>query len=84
MNNDTLVYKKEILFTEYDDRPNPLKNKFYILGAFYRAFSKNNYVKVSINEYDWIDGVFVKNQIFSFTVPFQYTAEGYPVYGDYQ
>ncbi|UMY67002.1 MULTISPECIES: hypothetical protein [unclassified Flavobacterium] len=35
--------KREWLFTDYDTSPNLLKGKFYIEGAFFAAFSNNNY-----------------------------------------
>ncbi len=79
-----LAYKKEILFSEFDQSPNPLKNKFYILGAFYRAFSNNNYRKYQINEYGMVDGEFIQTSSYSFSMPFAYTSAGNPVYGDYE
>lgn len=79
-----LAYKKELLFIDYDDKPNTLKNKFYILGAFYRAFSKNNYTKYQLNEYRMVDGEFIQTSSYSFSMPIAYTSNGYPAYGDYK
>lgn len=79
-----LTYKKELLFIDYDDKPNTLKNKFYIPGAFYRAFSKNNYTKYQLNEYRMVDGEFIQTSSYGFSMPIAYTSNGYPKYGDYK
>jgi|GEM_PF-2342762 len=39
------VGKREWLFKNYDTSPNLLKGKFYIEGAFFAAFSNNNYTR---------------------------------------
>lgn len=44
--SDMLYGKYEIIFSEFDNLPNLLEGKFYIDGAFFKAFSKNNYHKV--------------------------------------
>ncbi|MBD3583523.1 hypothetical protein [Flavobacterium selenitireducens] len=35
------VYTTNLLYSNYDDTPNPLKGHFAIEGAFYAAFSNN-------------------------------------------
>lgn len=49
--SDILYAKHEIIFSEFDDLPNLLQGLFYIDGAFFKAFSKNNYHKVSHDYY---------------------------------
>lgn len=46
-----LFGKFEIIFSEFDDLPNPLEGKFFIDGAFFKAFSKNNYNKLERFQY---------------------------------
>jgi len=36
-----IMYTKNLLFSEYDNTPNPLRGMFHIEGAFYAAFSNN-------------------------------------------
>jgi hypothetical protein len=77
--------RKEILFQEYDNKPNPLKNKYYVRGAFFRSFSTNNYKSYTVNEYyQSSEGELVLGNSFSFSMPILYDAEGYPMFGDYE
>lgn len=57
--NGQLIGKKEYLFSDYDNTENLLKGKFYINGAFYKAFSNNNYRKVINNTYKFDNNQFV-------------------------
>jgi hypothetical protein len=50
---DTLIGKFEIIFSEYDDLPNLLEGKFFLDGAFFKAFSKNNYHKIGHVQYSF-------------------------------
>ena len=80
-----LYSKKEILFEGFDNKPNPFKNMYYVTGAFFRAFSENNYQKVTVTEYSFLlDGTFGINSTWWFTMPFDYNADGYPKFGDYE
>ena len=80
-----VMSKEEILFQGYDDNPNPFRNLFFISGAFYRAFSKNNYTSYTINQYDFlIDGTFGISDSYWYTLPIRYNADNYPMFGDYQ
>ncbi|MBN2772777.1 MAG: hypothetical protein JXR31_00920 [Prolixibacteraceae bacterium] len=83
--NDELIYRKEILFQKFDKNPNPLKNKYYILGVFFRAFSENNYEEFTINEYGKLnDGTFGIFNTFWFSMPIYYNDNNYPMFGDYE
>lgn len=76
--------KKEFLFQEYDTKPNPLKNMFHLSGAFFRAFSENNYQKLTINEYRKLEnGEIGITSTSWYTSPIEYNAKGYPKFGDY-
>jgi len=80
-----LYSKKEILFEGFDNKPNPFKNMYYVKGAFFRAFSENNYQKVTVTEYSYLlDGTFGINSTWWFAMPFDYNADGYPKFGDYE
>jgi hypothetical protein len=83
-NHGNLFSKKEILFEDYDDHPNPLKNKFYLPGAFFRSFSQNNYQSITINQYGKItDTTFGLLSHSRYTMPISYLPNGYPDFGEY-
>ena len=76
---------REILFQNYDNSPNPFKNMYYVRGAFYRAFSENNYTKITNNEYGYlIDGTFGITAHSWWSMPISYNADGYPKFGEYE
>jgi hypothetical protein len=80
-----LIGKKEKYFEDYDTNPNPLEGKFYIIGAFYRAFSKNNFTKYTIKSYISLDGItldLIGSQTYS--IPLTYDNLGYPLLGQYE
>ncbi|MDP3915793.1 MAG: hypothetical protein Q8R96_18865 [Bacteroidota bacterium] len=80
-----IIRKEEILFQEYDTNPNPFKNKYHILGAFYRAFSKNNYKKTTKLVYTiLVDGSFGLISTSQFSMPIIYDDRGYPLFGTYE
>ena len=56
---NTLIGKTEYIFSEFDNTTNLLKGLFYIDGAFYKAFSQNNFQKITQNNYNYIDGEFI-------------------------
>ena len=74
---------KEMVFTGYDKAPNPLKNKYHILGAFYRAFSRNNYTQLTTHQYLWENGAWEWQNSYSREVPMQYNDQGQPLLGEY-
>lgn len=80
-----LFWKKEILFQGFDNKPNPFKNMFFVKGAFFRAFSENNYQEYTVTEYSQLyDGTFGIYNTFWFSMPIEYNAGGYPMFGDYE
>lgn len=85
---DTLgvvFWKLEIMFQEYDNKPNPFKNMFFVRGAFFRAFSENNYKSFTRNEYRrFSDGTLGLVNYYWYTMPFLYNADSYPLFGDYE
>ena len=79
-----LTSKKEILFENYDQHPNPFKNLFYLPGAFYRAFSNNNYLGITINQCGYLaDSTFGITSTYHYSAPVSYDSDGYPDFGDY-
>jgi hypothetical protein len=81
---ETVQHKREILFQEYDNNPNPFMNKHYILGAFLRAFSLNNYREITFNEYNLVDGNMVLTTTQTTPMPVDYNNGHYPLFGDYE
>ncbi len=79
-----LTSKKEILFENYDQKPNPFKNLYYLPGAFYRAFSNNNYLGITINQYGYLaDSTFGITSTSHYSTTISYDSDGYPNFGDY-
>lgn len=70
-------------FIDYDLASNPLYGKFYINGAFFRAFSKNNYLKYSSKYYSLVEGAYVLKESDEFYVKIKYNDAGYPLLGNY-
>lgn len=84
-NHGVLFSVKEILFQDYDDKPNPFKNKNYLLGAFFRSFSENNYQGYTINKYYRSeDSTMVLNSTVHVSTPLTYNSYGYPNFGEYE
>jgi hypothetical protein len=84
-NQGVVFWKLEILFHEFDNKHNPFKNMYYVRGAFYRAFSENNYKSFTINEYYRLeDGTMGLLNYSWFTMPILYNVENYPLFGDYE
>lgn len=80
-----ISYKKEMLFHGYDDKPNPFRYKYYLRGAFYRAFSANNWVGYTVNEYALQpDSTLALYSSYNCNIPFAYNENGYPVFGNYR
>lgn len=76
--------KTEILFKDFDDRINPFMNKYYIKGAFFRAFSMNNYKTLIRSKFKKLTGdEFELINSYSTTVAIDYDHLGYPIFGDY-
>jgi len=75
--------KKEMIFTGYDRAPNPLRNQYHILGAFYRAFSQNNYSKLTTHTFQWEEGSWARESSYSVEVPMYYNELGQPLLGEY-
>jgi hypothetical protein len=55
---NTLVGKTDYIFSDYDTNENLMKGLFFLDGAFYKAFSNNNYQKISRYNYNYSDGEF--------------------------
>lgn len=79
----TVLYKEEIFFENYDNNPNPFKNKYHLLGGYFRAFSENNYSKITITDYRYNGDSLVLSSSHVYSMPIQYDKSGYPLFGDY-
>lgn len=71
--NAEIVKKIEYLFSNYDQQPNLLRGKFFIHGCFFKAFSVNNYKKIEINHYNYVDNAYQLDQsqyaLFNYNLP---------------
>ncbi len=80
-----VTYRKEILFTGYDNHPNPFRYMYYVPGAFFRAFSVNNYTGYTVNEYSLAsDSTLQLTNTATVTLPVTYNDAGYPLFGEYE
>jgi hypothetical protein len=79
-------YKRnEIRFGNFDTNPNPFRNMFYLTGAFYRAFSQNNFSEYTISNFAyWDEDSSEVMQTYWAKLHFTYDKEGYPVFGEYE
>jgi YD repeat-containing protein len=76
---------REILLQDYDDNPNPFKGLFHLPGAFFRAFSENNYAKITISDYSSTDNVIFEQYYQSVSWrTLTYNEAGYPLFGVYE
>lgn len=71
-------YKEEYFFDDYDTSDNLLKGKFYINGAFFKAFSNNNYRSYRYNNYIIENGVYRLRQSFEQGINFTNGPENFP------
>ncbi len=80
-----LSWKKEIIFQDFDNNPNPFKNMYFVKGAFFRAFSEHNYQSYTVNEYGQLtDSTFGIYKTYKVSMPLFYNADGYPKFGEYE
>lgn len=56
--DNEVIGKREYKFYDYDNSENLLKGKFFVSGALFKAFSKNNYTSIDINDYMIINANF--------------------------
>jgi hypothetical protein len=83
-NNGAVVSVMETLFQNFDDSPNPLYNRYYLAGAYYRAFSKNNFIDRTQNYYVKLaNGSLKLLSTSNSSVPITYDDYGYPEFGEY-
>jgi hypothetical protein len=84
-NKGVVFWQLEILFQEFDNKHNPFKNMYFVRGAFFRAFSENNYKSYTKSEYiRSSDGTMYLTDYFWFSMPIQYNADNYPLFGEYE
>ena len=57
--DNEIIGKREYIFSGYDNSENLLKGKFFISGALFKAFSKNNYSNIDVCDYGIFDNVFI-------------------------
>jgi hypothetical protein len=69
-----IVAKEELIFGDYDTSKNWLKGNFFINGAFFKAFSANNYRTFARNDYIVENGIYVLQSDYSSWMAFGYDA----------
>jgi len=83
-NNGVTVSVLETLFEDFDENPNPLKDKYFLVGAYYRSFSKNNFSAITRNYYVKMSNNTLKLLSTSTqTIPVSYDELGYPMFGEF-
>ena len=53
--------KKDYVFSNYDDKPNLVKGKYFVNGLLYTAFSSNNFQRMDTNTYTYSNNEYVLN-----------------------
>lgn len=77
--------KEEILFSGYDNNINPFEHKYFVKGAFYRAFSQNNYDTYKRRVYNSSsDGTLYLADSAKYYTPIKHNSDGYPEFGNYE
>jgi len=83
--NGKIFSRDEILLQGYDNHPNPFRYRYYVKGAFFRAFSANNYSSYTANYYEILhDSTLGITGMTHCTFPFTYNEQGWPLFGDYE
>lgn len=54
-----IAFKRQFTFENYDNTENLLQQKYFIDGAFLKAFSKNNFNKFGYQDYSYENGSFI-------------------------
>lgn len=70
--SNIITGKNEIHFLNYDNSINYLKGKYFIFGAFYKSFSKNNYAKMITKQYRFENNEYKLNSEASLEIPLNY------------
>lgn len=61
-----VIGKIDINISNYDTNENLLQGKYFVNGAFYKAFSKNNFRNFERIKYNYVNDQFVENGIYKF------------------
>lgn len=72
-NSKEIINKTEIIYSDYDQSNNLLKGYYYIHGAFYNAFSTNNYKKRDVTTYSFSNNQYT--QISTSTISINYSID---------
>lgn len=75
---NAIVLKEEYLFSNYDNSDNLLKGKYYINGAFFKAFSNNNYKSYVYNKYLVENGNYKLEKQYSLNIDFVNGPQNFP------
>lgn len=82
-NSGVLIGATETIFSGFDKYLNPFENMFYVRGAFYRAFSENNFNTITHKVFSVNEQGRILLPEKSFSISFGYNAQGWPKFGDY-
>ena len=83
-NSKEIISKTEFLYSDYDQSINLLKGYYYIHGAFFSAFSTNNYKKREVNTYTYSNNQYTQISISSITLNYNVDSNNIPDLFEYE
>jgi|GEM_PF-3474106 len=83
-NSKEIIYKTEIIYSDYDQSNNLLKGYNYIHGAFYNAFSTNNYQKKEVNTYSCSNNQYTQISTSSISINYNIDSNNIPDLFEYE
>jgi len=83
-NSNEIVSKTEFIYSNYDQSINLLKGYYYIHGAFYNAFSTNNYKKRIVNTYSYSNNQYTQISASSLSINYNIDSNNIPDLFEYE
>ena len=83
-NSKEIVSKTEFIYSDYDQSINLLKGYYYIHGAFYNAFSTNNYKERFVNTYSYNNNQYTQISASSLSINYNIDSNNIPDLFEYE
>lgn len=82
--SNEIVSKTEFIYSDYDQSINLLKGCYYIHGAFYNAFSTNNYQTRVVNTYSYSNNQYTQLSTSNVTINYKVDSNNIPDLFEYE
>jgi hypothetical protein len=83
-NAKEIISRTEFIYSDYDQSINLLKGYYYIHGAFYSAFSKNNYKNRVVNIYSYSNNQYAQISTSSLSINYNVDSNNIPDLFEYE